>query len=356
MSDKEKLSSAKRNFRITFILLVLSSVIILPCIFLCAKFASGLPIVIYVVYVGFMIFLHSQNSKKLLKTENLIMKQIWNEIENSEEAKNKIRSSGVRPNFANRFINTYPTSMEYLMSRTNGLRTIHAEKHIDLELTEKILTAISNREKTELDSDCDELRKVHIAYNQLLDSEVIGYPDKLFATNADELEASIAHAKGVCAKLSPIVMKYYDKNRIAFSFHIYPHRVLVYLENSFASTFVAAYYNDILKLRCTEYLFNAEPVVVNEKSKEPMEYYNKFCPVSNTEIVGSHWKVTNKDGSRSFRGGLSPENNPLYFTLRFGTLAIDVGSFHGKTTFSRYRSVVEFVTLINNMMEQYKVN
>ncbi|MBE6845149.1 MAG: hypothetical protein E7508_05455 [Ruminococcus sp.] len=150
--------------------------------------------------------------------------------------------------------------------------------------------------------------------------------------------------------------KQYPKSRIAFSFHIYPHRVLVYLENSFTSIFVAAYYNDLLKLRCTEYLFNAEPVVINEKSKEPMENYDKFCPVSDAEIVESHWKFTNKGGSRIFRGRLSPENNPLYFTLRFGTLSIDAGDFHGKTTFSRYRLLVEFVTLINNMMEQYKVD
>lgn len=355
MDNKGKIDSARRVFWLSFILLILSAVLLLPCIILCAKLASGLPIVIFVLYVVFAMILHSRNSKRLKKIEDSLMKRIWNEIEDSEKAKNEILSSGVRRNFANRFINTYPTSTEYLFSRTNGLRTIHAEKNLDEELTEEILKAISSNDKIKIDSDYEDFRKAHIVYNQLLNSEVIGYPDKLFATNDDELEASVSQAKGVCAKVSPIVMKYYDKNRIAFSFHIYPQRILVYLENSFESIFVAAYYTDVLKLKSAEFIFNAEPVVIDERSKEPMEYYDKFCPVSDAEIIESHWKVTNKDGSRSFRGGLSPENNPLYFSLRFGALSIDVGNFHGETTFSRYMSVVEFVTLINNMTQQFKI-
>ncbi len=355
MEDKEKLNSSKKKFYITLILLIVSLIMWIPAFILCLEINTGVPVIMYAVLQIVIIIIHSKNSKALQQIEKTVMKQIWHEIENFEEAKDEIRSSGVRRNFANHFINTYPNSIEYLMSRTNGLRTINAEKYVDSEFTEEILTAISKNEKIELNSDYSNLKKAHIAYNKLLNSEVISYQNKLFATNDNELDASVVQAKGVSSKLSPIVMKYYYNSRIAFSFHIYPHRVLVYIENLSTSTFVAAYYTDVLKLGYTEYLFHTEPVVINEKSKESVEYYNKFCPISDSEIVESHWKVTNKDGSRSFRGRLSPENNPLFFTLKFGTLSINAGDFHGETTFSRYDSVAEFVDLINNMTKQYKI-
>lgn len=64
------------------------------------------------------------------------------------------------------------------------------------------------------------------------------------------------------------------------------------------------------------------PVTIREKSREPIEYYKKFNPLPDSQIRYMHWEATNHDGSRSFRGGLKPENNPLHFGLEYGIVTL----------------------------------
>lgn len=65
-------------------------------------------------------------------------------------------------------------------------------------------------------------------------------------------------------------------------------------------------------------------VTIYETSREPIEYYTKYNPVPDSKIYSLHWEVTNSDGSRSFRGGLKPENNPLHFDLEYGVVTISI--------------------------------
>lgn len=41
-----------------------------------------------------------------------------------------------------------------------------------------------------------------------------------------------------------------------------------------------------------------------------------------SQIRYMHWEAANHDGSRSFRGGLKPENNPLHFGLEYGIVTL----------------------------------
>lgn len=65
-------------------------------------------------------------------------------------------------------------------------------------------------------------------------------------------------------------------------------------------------------------------VVVNETSREPIEYYDKFNPLPQSRIISRRWTRTNADGSRSFAGGLKPENNPLHLVLEHGELSFEL--------------------------------
>lgn len=67
-------------------------------------------------------------------------------------------------------------------------------------------------------------------------------------------------------------------------------------------------------------------VTVHETSREPVAYYKKFNPVPDSKILSLNWETTNRDGSRSFRGGLKPENNPLHFSLEYGAVTLRICS------------------------------
>lgn len=62
-------------------------------------------------------------------------------------------------------------------------------------------------------------------------------------------------------------------------------------------------------------------VIVNDTSRELIDYYDKFNPFPTSTIISHRWTRTNVDGSRSFAGGLKPENNPLRFVLEHGELS-----------------------------------
>ena len=89
-------------------------------------------------------------------------------------------------------------------------------------------------------------------------------------------------------------------------------------------------------------------VVVNEKSKAPLFYYEQYNPCPDSKILSMNWEKTNLDGSRSFAGGLKPENNPLCFTLEYGLVNFRICGFHFETRVSNAKIARQLVDCWQN--------
>ena len=107
-----------------------------------------------------------------------------------------------------------------------------------------------------------------------------------------------------------------------YVFHLFNNIILVFLTTyEGKSEFLVALDSSAVKVTAKKKLCE-KTVVVYEKSRLPIREYDGYCPVSDAKILSSRWTKTNLDGSRSFAGGLKPENNPLIFTLEYGVLNI----------------------------------
>ena len=95
-------------------------------------------------------------------------------------------------------------------------------------------------------------------------------------------------------------------------------------------------------------------VAVHETSREPIEYYKKFSPVPDSKILSLNWEVRNRDGSRSFRGGLKPENNPLHFYLEYGVVTLRICSASLEYGFSNSDSAKMFAETYSKYFDSQK--
>lgn len=106
----------------------------------------------------------------------------------------------------------------------------------------------------------------------------------------------------------------------------YAHTILIFVDpGNMPYQFLFALYPEALTFSFSTQLVEKE-MIVWETSKEPIEYYDKFSPAPDSKIVSRSWRRTNRDGSRSFAGGLKPEHNPLLFLLEYGVISIEICS------------------------------
>ena len=151
----------------------------------------------------------------------------------------------------------------------------------------------------------------------------------------------------------PLFLFYAD-----FFFIIYPYETFMYVYKDMSigtrMKFIACYNTEEIFDYSVDRFTERRTVIVNEKSQRNIEYYYKYSPVTDAYVSKStHWKVTNKDGSRSFKGGLLPENNPLIFYLVYGTINYSIGNMTVVDyTFSNCKKVEEFDTLYHRYHEE----
>ena len=144
---------------------------------------------------------------------------------------------------------------------------------------------------------------------------------------------------------APIAVLFRDYKERGFSFIITEGEVLAFITGALANKFLACY-----KLSFAEFKWDTikttRSVVINEKTKNDIEYYYKFCPAQDATVITNetNWKVTNKDGSRSFRGGMLPENNPLIFKLLYSLITLSFGEYSNIFAFSDLDNSKAFIS------------
>lgn len=224
--------------------------------------------------------------------------------------------------------------LRWFYDRNRRINELNANKFMNVDLTNAIAQAASDGSTIAFGKENDAFNKVKEAYSRTMQSRKIIQDDD--ALSAEDSGRALVAANGIKAQTDPMILRYEGENNGGYVFYVFPEAVLVFVEGPEKAAFIAAYNPAALSLSCSGVRYDLRPVVVEEKSKNPIRYYDRYCPVKDAEIVSSHWEVANKDGSRSFRGGLKPENNPLHFTVRYGELTVTFGDYSVETTFSYY--------------------
>ncbi len=142
---------------------------------------------------------------------------------------------------------------------------------------------------------------------------------------------------------NPIVVRFENNKRRGYSFIIYPFETFAYVSGAFGTKFIACYKTSEFFDAKIDNIRYTKSVIVYEKTQNSIECYYHYCPVKDATILGStNWQVTNKNGSRSFKGGLLPEHNPLIFRLRYGLVIFKFGNYKEMVSLSNCRCVEDF--------------
>ena len=143
-------------------------------------------------------------------------------------------------------------------------------------------------------------------------------------------------------KKSPITVRFILRKRRGVVFYIFPNAILAFAEGPFKKAFIGAYSLNLLNISYTRSIHPCN-VVVDERTKNPIEYYYKYNPVPDSDIHYCDWTVKNLDGSRSFKGGLLPEHNPLIFELKYAQIKYEFGSMNAVVIYSNHSAAKQFV-------------
>lgn len=218
--------------------------------------------------------------------------------------------------------------------RDRRIAELNADTFMDIALTDAIMQAAANGSTVAIGREDAALNSVKDAYKLVLQSSDILQSDA--ALSAQNTGRALIAANGIEPKSDPMILRYVGENNGGYVFYVFPDTILAFVEGPEQVVFIAAYNPAALFLSCGTLRYTLRPQVIPDKTQNPIRYYDRYCPVRDAQIISSRWEVTNKDGSRSLRGGLLPENNPLHFTLKYGKLTVKLGDYSVDTSFSRY--------------------
>ena len=182
------------------------------------------------------------------------------------------------------------------------------------------------------------------AFNNLCNSEEINHTS--LYKHKDIVSTG---APNICLQIRPDIGAY-EKY---FVMVIFSKIILLFLVSNNAPEFLFALNSNALKIHA----YTKEkivPVVIEEKTKNELSYYDKYNPYSDSKIIRSYWERTNLDGSRSFAGGLKPENNPLNYVLEYGLIELKLCNATLETAFSCASNVLEFCKFAQIYLKKYK--
>ena len=209
------------------------------------------------------------------------------------------------------------------------------KEYIDILMTEKIKNHIKQRTKIflEIEESSDKnfpaFEKLRFLYDNLLSCDEIITPNFSYRNPLlnDKEETSKILSDFRIKMTSCIAFSLCDRfSDRKYYIVIFSNTILLFIDpRNKPVKFLCA-----LKQTACNVSFKTETiektVAVYETSREPIEYYEKYNPVPDSKILDCNWEVTNRDGSRSFRGGLKPENNPLHFYLEYGVVTLSICS------------------------------
>ena len=229
--------------------------------------------------------------------------------------------------------------LKWFFDRKRRLEEINANEFIDTEITKAIENALKTGKNVAIGNETRSFQDIRDSYNEIWKSEEI-------FNGSDGLSQSpglaLTGKKGFVAKCDPVIFNYASERDGGYTFYLFPEVVLVYVEGPERSVFIAAYRPEAFELIFADAHCD-KSVIVHEKTQNGIRYYDKFKPVKDAQIIKSQWKVVNKDGSRSFKGGLLPEHNPLTFRLLYANLSVKLGNYTASTaSFSNNRACKEF--------------
>ena len=210
------------------------------------------------------------------------------------------------------------------------------KEYIDISMSEKIKNHIKQRSKVflEIEESSDKnfhaFEKLRFLYDNLLSCDEIITPNFFCFGNTlinDKEETSKILSDFKIKMTSCIAFSLCDRlSYRKYYIVIFSNTILLFMDPcnkpvKFLCALKQTAFNVSFKTETIE-----KTVAVHETSREPIEYYEKYNPVPDSKILNCNWEVTNRDGSRSFRGGLKPENNPLHFYLEYGVVTLTICS------------------------------
>ena len=222
-------------------------------------------------------------------------------------------------------------------NRNDCLAKIGGQDFFDVNLTSKIL---SRQGFIQIDSGNTQAVLLHKSLKKCFSSE------KIYQNSCD-VKIDNNHNKSIVkydikCNISPIVFRFLQGKGREIVFYVYPTTILSFAENETKSKFIGAYRSEFFKATMMSISKEFE-VVVPDKSRDDISKYYTYNPVSEAEILYCNWRVTNVDGSRSFKGGLLPEHNPLVFRLKFAQIKYDLGLLSITFQYSNYNYAQEFI-------------
>lgn len=229
--------------------------------------------------------------------------------------------------------------LKWFYDRNRNITVLNANDCIDVELTKAIEEAAKSGKCIAVGNETISFKELRKLYNTVMNSnDVVSSNRTLQTTKSD----AITGKYGVNAKCDPLVFRYIGENNGGYVFYVFPETTIVFVEGPEKKVFLAAYYPDTIKFEYDEGHKDFQRVVPDRTQYSINRYY-KYCPVQDAPLIKAWWNVTNKDGSRSFRGGLKPEHNPINFRLLYGQIVLRFGAFSEKTSFSNCEAVREYI-------------
>lgn len=233
--------------------------------------------------------------------------------------------------------------LRWYYDRNRRIAELNLCNELDEQTTDAILKAQNDGTNVNIGKSNSMFNSVLDAYKMIIKSnDILHNSDKL---SFGYSEGVLSSKFGIKVTSMPLVFRYTGENNGGYVFYVFPDTILTFIEGPEKNVFLAAYQPGALKITYTELSVRKGNIVVNDKTQNPIRYYDRYNPIKDAEIISSGWKVVNQDGSRSFRGGLLPQNNPLHFILKYGKITISMGDFSMETLFSNYQSAKDFATL-----------
>ena len=251
----------------------------------------------------------------------------------------------------------YRAFIKQMYDRERRLNELKGFEFVDTELTNAIINAAEDGETVSVGEDHYSFQKLTYAYFDMIASKGNSYGSPA-AYSFENQGKAVTADNGIKPLCKPLVFRCNGGEERGFSFYLFPETILTFFEGPEKAVFLAAYKPQALSVKTSE-TTRQKSVVVRERTQYDIRYYDKYNPIEDADIINSYWKVTNKDGSRSFKGGLKPENNPLTFELKFVELYITIGSYTAMTGFSRAEATYTFkkvLELYKGTYEEYEPN
>ncbi|MDL2274120.1 hypothetical protein LJC34_06235 [Oscillospiraceae bacterium OttesenSCG-928-G22] len=218
---------------------------------------------------------------------------------------------------------------------------------IDEELTARINEAQTSGARVQIEGNSPDFDNWSDFQSKMLQSQEVVEEGEV-SLGAHDYRRALSGSFGVTASVKPIVLSFSD----GYAFYLLPSTILAFVEGDERSVFLCAIKPSALTVSYQDRSKKVQKIIMDTSHRNPRAY-DRSNP-TDAEIMSSHWQTALKsDGvSRSFQGGLKPENNPLIFVLRYGQITVQIGKRSATSVYSRCRPVQGLVLGLTEYAKQ----